>query len=164
MQKKYVTLSTLVVSFFLGMGAILVAQEQQAVSIDEFIEMVRTGVKKERVTLMGEAMQFTGDEAGDFWPIYSDYEAEFSKLGDERLALVKDFAANYQTMTAEKARELGEKVLSLEEQRTALKKKYFARIADAMSPVVAARFLQAENQINMLLDLQLASQIPLIKK
>ena len=63
-----------------------------------------------------------------------------------------------------KARELGEKVLSLEEQRTALKRKYFARIADAMSPVVAARFLQAENQINMVLDLQLASQIPLIKK
>ena len=164
MRKKYVTVSTLVVSFLLGMGAILVAQEQQAVSIDEFIEMVRTGVKKERVVLMGEAMQFTGDEAGDFWPIYSDYEDEFSKLGDERLALVKDFAATYQTMTAEKARELGEKVLSLEEQRTALKKKYFARIADAMSPVVAARFLQAENQINMVLDLQLASQIPLIKK
>ena len=67
-------------------------------------------------------------------------------------------------MTDEKAGELARKALDLEVQRTALKKKYFERVEKAMSSVIAARFLQAENQINMLLDLELASELPLIQK
>ena len=53
-------------------------------------------------------------------------------------------------------------VLALEENRTDLKKKYFERFREALSPIQAARFLQTENQINLLIDLQIASQIPLI--
>jgi hypothetical protein len=109
-------------------------------------------------------MQSTADEAAMFWPIYEEYEAERSEIGDQRMALIMDYADHFQTMTDEKAAELGATALGLEEARTALKKKYFQKLQAEMSPVTAARFLQVENQLTMVLDLQIASQVPLISK
>ena len=123
---------------------------------------MRSDIRKQRVTLVTEAMHFSADEAAKFWPIYAEYEKEFAQMGDARLALIRDYAANYETMTGSKARELAGKVLDLQEQRTSVLRKYFERIAQELSPVRAARFVQVENQINILVDLQIASQVPLI--
>jgi hypothetical protein len=131
---------------------------------EQMIELVRTDIQKQRVAIIGDAMQFTADEAAMFWPIYEEYEAERSEIGDQRMALIMDYADHFQTMTDEKAAELGATALGLEEARTALKKKYFQKLQAEMSPVTAARFLQVENQLTMVLDLQIASQVPLISK
>lgn len=150
-----------------SMPQMAVAQEEggaEALTAERYIELVRSDVKKERVQLITQAMDFSADEAAAFWPIYKDYEAEFTKVGDERLALIQDYAQHYWDMTDEKASGLARQALALEEKRTGLKRKCFERIEKEMSPVVAARFLQVENQINMLLDLQLAEELPLIQK
>jgi len=131
---------------------------------EQMIELVRTDIQKQRIAIIGEAMQFTADEAAAFWPIYEAYEAERSEIGDQRVALIREYADHFQTMTDEKAGELGARALELEEARTVLKKKYFEKIQAEMSPVTAARFLQVENQLTMVLDLQIASQVPLISK
>ena len=145
------------------MTAPAVAQEPVDGS-EQMIELVRTDIQKQRVAIIGEAMQFTADEAAAFWSIYEAYEAERSEIGDQRVALIQDYAGHFQTMTNEKAGELGARALELEEARTALKKKYFQKIQAEMSPVIATRFLQVENQLTMVLDLQIASQVPLISK
>jgi len=78
--------------------------------------------------------------------------------------LIKDYAENASAMTNEKATELGESALDLEAERTALKRKYFEKIAKAMSPMVAVRFIQVENQLEALIDLQISAQVPLVEK
>ena len=157
-----------VVVFIVAVAAMVVAtpvMAQEAVdNSEQMIELVRTDIQKQRVAIIGEAMQFTADEAAMFWPIYEEYEAERSEIGDQRMALIMDYADHFQTMTDEKAAELGATALGLEEARTALKKKYFQKLQAEMSPVTAARFLQVENQLTMVLDLQVASQVPLISK
>ena len=132
--------------------------------VNKYMEMARTDVKRDKTAIIGAAMGFTGEEAAKFWPVYKEYEAELSKVGDERLSLIKEYAASFQTMTDAKAAELTAKALEQEQKRLDLLKKYDARLAKEMSPVVAARFLQVENRLNLLLDLQVASQIPLIHK
>lgn len=138
--------------------------QEAADNSEQMIELVRTDIQKQRVAIIGEAMQFTADEAAAFWPIYEQYEAERSEIGEQRVALIMDYAEHFQMMTDEKAAELGARALELEEARTALKKKYFEKLKSEMSPVTAARFLQVENQLTMVLDLQVASQVPLISK
>lgn len=137
-------------------------EETVTMTMDEFIDLVRDAVKKDRVDLLGQAMQFSADEAATFWPIYKDYETKFSELGNQRLALIKDYAENEMSMTDAKAGDLARRALELESSRTALKKECFEKLAEEMSPVIAARFLQVENQVNLILDLQIAQQIPLI--
>jgi hypothetical protein len=66
-------------------------------------------------------------------------------------------------MTDEKAKELVQKALKLEGRRTKLKRKYFRKFDRVLSSKTVAKFFQLENQINLLIDLQIASELPLIK-
>ena len=58
---------------------------------------------------------------------------------------------------------VGTKAFDIEDQRTALKRKYFDKFQEAIPAAKAARFFQIENQLNMVLDLRLAAALPLIK-
>lgn len=129
----------------------------------DLFELLRTDLKTQKAALITATMEFTEQESEVFWPIYREYELELSKLGDARIALVKEFADNYAAMTNEKAGELAEKSFDLQEERTSLLEKYYKRLAKALSPKTAARFAQVENQINLLIDTQIAQSIPLIK-
>ena len=44
--------------------------------------------------------------------------------------------------------------------KTALKKKYYDRVKNSVGPLNAMRFLQVENQLERLIDLQLSAQLP----
>jgi len=130
---------------------------------DAYIELLRSDVKTKKVAIVTEVMQFTSEEANAFWPVYREYDLELSKIGDARIALIKDYARNYETMTDEKAKELVEGTLKLEGKRTKLKTKYFKKFDKVLPSKTVAKFFQLENQINLLIDLQIASELPLIK-
>ncbi len=131
--------------------------------IEAYIEMLRSDIKTQKVAVITETMRFTDEGSAAFWPIHREYELELGKIIDDRIELIKDYAQNFDNLTNEKAKELARTVFDLEKRRTKLKKKYFKRIEKALSAVVAAKFIQVENQINLLIDLQIASELPLIK-
>ena len=132
-------------------------------SIDAYVSLLRQDVNAEKVSLIGQVMQFSPEEASTFWPLYSAYSKELAALGDQKLALIKDYATHYETMTEAKADELVLGVLDLEQQRTALKRTHYGTIKAAMGSKHAARFLQVENQLLMLVDLQISSSLPVLQ-
>jgi len=150
---KKTTLAFVMVSFFLFHSF---AQER------DMVELMRKDLQAEKVTLITAAMQFNTQESAVFWPIYRNYEKSLSEIMDQRLALVQDYANNFEKMSAEKATEIVNKSFALESERTKLLKKYFKKFSKAMSPVRAARFVQVENQILKLLDVQVAQSLPLV--
>jgi len=107
-------------------------------------------------------MNFTPERVAKFLPISKRYEAEFTKVGGTFPGVIKDFAANYEIMTDEEASEFANELLQLQQVRLDLRKKYVGRLAKELSPMIAARFLQVDNRINLLIDLGLASRVPLI--
>jgi hypothetical protein len=138
-------------------------QEQAPATTDAYIELMRKDVRSQKASLVGQNMNLTAAEASAFWPVYQKYEAQQQKLGDERVALIKDYAANYQQMTDQKADELVNRIFALEDKVNQLKRQYYAEFKKAIPGVKAARFVQIENQIQRLIDLQIASQIPLVQ-
>ena len=141
------------------------AQEPAATATDisSTIELLRSDLKTGRKALLTEAMQFTEKEADAFWPIYNEYELERSKMGDRYLQSLKEYAANYDTMTNEMAEKLMKKVFVWQKDNVSLVEKYYKKVAKAITAKRAARFVQMENRINQLVLLQLASEIPLAK-
>jgi hypothetical protein len=131
--------------------------------IEAYIELLRSDIKTQKVAVITEAMRFTNEGSAAFWPIHREYELELGKIIDDRIELIKDYAQNFDNLTNEKAKELARTVFDLEKRRTKLKKKYFKKIEKAVSAIVAAKFIQVENQINLLIDLQIATELPLIK-
>jgi len=132
--------------------------------IDQVIDLVRSEIKKERISFLGKFMSFSSDEATVFWPIYKEYEAEYDKLGDKRVELIKDYDKNFLSMDNAKATELANTAIELKEKRLALLKKYHGKIAQSLNPIIAARFLQVENYIQAAIDIQLAAGLPLIQE
>ena len=130
---------------------------------DAYVELLRSDVKTQRVAIITEVMQFSDSAAAIFWPIYREYEFESTQIGDDMLVLLKDYAANYDALTADMAKDLANRSLKIQEDDLKLRRKYFKKVEKAMGSVTAARFLQIENQINLLIDLQIAQALPLIQ-
>jgi hypothetical protein len=128
-----------------------------------FIELVRSDLKTEKTLIIAQNIQFTDDEAAEFWPLHSAYTVALNKLLDERLQLLNEYAGIYQTMSDQQATALANKVFAWEEKRTKLKRTWFKKFSKVVPAKKAAQFFQIENQINAALDLQLAAALPLIK-
>jgi hypothetical protein len=132
-------------------------------NIRAYVELLRSDVRSEKIAILTEVMQFTDAEDAKFWPIYREYDTELAKINDDRLALIKEYAVNYEKMTDAVADRLARGALDLEARRNAVKLKYYERFKSALSAKTAARFLQVENQILLLLDLQIAASLPVVQ-
>jgi hypothetical protein len=128
-----------------------------------YIDLLRSDLRAQRVAIITELMRFTDEEDARFWPIYRNYERDLSAINDDRIALIKDYAANYERLTNEVADKLARGALDLEGRRHALQVQYYDRLASAISAKTAARFLQVEHQILLLLDLQIAASLPVVE-
>ena len=148
---------------FIIIALLLVNTVAYGKDVDAYVELLKSDVRTQKVAIISKALQFTNEESSAFWPVHREYELELSKIIDDRIELINNYVQNYDNLTDEKARELARKVFALEKKRTKLKKKYFKRFERALSATIAAKFIQVENQINLLIDLQIASELPLIK-
>jgi len=129
-----------------------------------YIRLLRTDLKARKEQIIKEAMQLNDQQSAAFWPIYRNYDAEQTKLGDQKLAIIHYYAQNFLTMSDPKADQLAQMVMALDEQRLALRKKYYDLLKKALPTVIVVRFFQVENQLQLILDLQIASNLPIIEQ
>lgn len=143
-----------------ALGTPALAQGDQP---SKYLELLRSDLRTTKVEIVTEALDLNEQQAAAFWPIYREYDAELAAIGDRRVALVKRFVEKYGTMTDEDAGLFAKDWFTIQKDRLKLREKYFGRIAKATSNLVAARFLQVENTLGMLLDLQIAAEAPLMQ-
>ena len=127
-----------------------------------YFELLRQDMGTKKVALITEVMQFTDQESEGFWPLYREFDFEKSKLGDETLKLIKNYAANYENITDEKAVELMNTNFDIQKKKLDLKRNYLKKFGKVIAPARAVKFMQVMNQIEMIIDIQIASQLPLI--
>ena len=134
-----------------------------AQSEDDYIEIVRDVLKTEKKAAIAEVMELSPTESAPFWELYNEYNFELSKVQNQRISLIKDFATHYENMTDEKADELWLGALSFQEQTLKLKKKYYKKFKKIMPAGKAAMYFQAENKIEAMVNASLAMEIPFIE-
>jgi predicted GH43/DUF377 family glycosyl hydrolase len=146
----------------LGAQAPVPADQRQDTSLNlsAYAELLRQDVRTMKVAIITEVVGFTEEEDRAFWPIYREYDLEMSKLADERVRLIRDYADNFAAITDERAASLAATALDLEARRNAAKAKCYERVKTALSPRTALRFLQVEHQLQLLIDLQIAAALP----
>jgi len=136
--------------------------DAQKKNIQAYVELMRANVRDQKAEIMGSVMQLNIDDAAKFWPIYSEYDAELTKLNNLRVHNITEYAENYSQMTDEKADELIQSALDYQKQRGELLAKYYERVKQALGSITAARFLMVEHQLLLLIDLQIASSLPIV--
>jgi hypothetical protein len=128
-----------------------------------YIALLRSDVQAKKVDIIRQNITLTDEQANKFWPLQRSYEDDLSKLGDDRVNVIRDYAKNWDNLSDSTAKDLGNRLLDYQKKRVDLRKKYFDRISKEITPTVAAKFFQVEVQLEDLLDLEIASSVPLVK-
>jgi hypothetical protein len=136
--------------------------DNQKQNIQAYIALLRSDVRQQKAEMMGTVMQLSAEDAAKFWPIYSEYDAELSKLNDLRVANIEEYSRTYSQMTDDKADELIQNAMAYEKRRSELLAKYYDRVKQSLGAVTAARFVQVEHQLLLIIDLQIASSLPIV--
>ena len=152
-----------------GSGSLAVAQTPPSVSetkeanLKAYVDLLRADLKKDKVTIFTEMMALSEEESTKFWPLYNAYDKELSKLGDERVAFIRMYAESYGSIQDQKVTQIVNGMLDVEGRRNQLKKTYFQKMSQSLSPKLAARFIQIESQLEKLVDLQISSSLPIVE-
>jgi hypothetical protein len=132
-------------------------------NLKEYVELLRKDLRKEKVAILTEMMEFTPEEAAKFWPLYNTYDKELTKLADERIALIRMYSDNYTSLSDEMTNQIANGAMDLEIRRVNLRRQYYQEMSKALSVRLAARFLQIETQIEKIVDLQVAASLPVVE-
>lgn len=134
-----------------------------AQTFDDYMEIVRDVLNTEKKAAVAEAMQLSEDVSAPFWELYNEYQFSLGKLHNQRIALIKDFAKNYENMSDEKADELWMGSMRYQQDLLKLKKSYYKKFKKILPAGQASKYFQIENKIDALINAELAAQIPLIE-
>jgi len=129
---------------------------------DRDIEMLRSDLRAQRKQITAQNLNLTADEATKFWPIFDQYRQEAIKPNDERWAVIKEYAANYNTMTDAQAQDYIKRSTAVDQQLLALRLKYIPVFEKVISPKKTALWYQIDRRIDLLINLQLSATIPMI--
>jgi hypothetical protein len=139
-----------------------VASAQQKPDNWSVIQALQAELKADRQAVVVANLPLTDGESKVFWPVYKEYRTEVEKLGDRYAKLVVAYAANIDTMTDTKAEAFFTEYLGIERDRVALRERFVPRVRKVLPATKAARFFQIENKIDSIVNVTLASEIPLV--
>ena len=131
--------------------------------VDQDIALLRKDIRSAKKETIAANMQLTDAEAPKFWPVYDKYAAELAKINDAKVAAIRDYAANYSTLTDDKALALTRQIIGIEESVGQLRLKYVPIFSKVISGKKTALFFQLDRRLNGLVDLQVASEVPLVE-
>ena len=130
---------------------------------DSDIQLMRTDVQSTKIAIITDTMKFSDAESTAFWPVYRDYARDQQVLGDDRVKLVKDYAMNYDTLNDDNAKDMVQRMITIEDKSLNLREEYWPKFMKALGAKRAAKFYQVDNRISLIINLQLTSVIPLIQ-
>lgn len=132
-------------------------------SIDQDVDLLRKDVRSQKKQIIAANLQLTDAEAQKFWPIYDQYTADLVKTNDAKYAAIKEYVQNYGTLTDERATALTTQIIAVDGQVSQLRERYIPIVNKVLSGRKTALFFQLDRRLVMLIDIQLATQLPIIQ-
>ena len=148
---------------FLAVAIAVFSISLMAQSENDYLELSREILKTEKKAAISGAMQFSDQESKVFWPLYNEYQSKLYLIQNKRIDIIQEFAANFDSLTDEKADQLWIASQSYVTEILKLEKVYYKKFKKIIPAGKAARFFQVENKIETLINAQLALEIPLIE-
>jgi hypothetical protein len=135
---------------------------QVLVASDQELQLLRQDLRTQKQKLIADNLPMTESEAIKLWAIYRRYSDELRQINDEKFRLVKDYGQQWRTMTNDQALIYIWRWLEVDEQVQALRLKYVPEVSQALPGRKTATFFQLDRRIGIMMDLQMASQLPLV--
>ena len=153
-------LSTLIVIAI----CLTIAPNARSQSEDErAVRLTRSAIQAERQAILAANLELDAKESAVFWPLYQEYRKALESAIDTRVDLLNQFFASYETLTDKEAIALLEKHIAWEQEVLKVRSTYAKKMSKALSGKTVARFFQIENKMDIIVEYEMAGEIPLIK-
>ncbi|HXX58387.1 MAG TPA: hypothetical protein VEI96_10340 [Thermodesulfovibrionales bacterium] len=161
MKRTFITVLLLVGVLMLSHDVLPARGASAPTLSDEDIQMLRKDLRSEKKQVVAQNMQLTDAEAEKFWPVYDDYTAETIKINDSKFAIIKKYMEGNKSLTDAEALKLIDSWLEVDEAAAKLRQKFIPIFEKILPAKKVVRFLQIDRRLGLILDLQIASQLPL---
>ena len=131
---------------------------------DKDVQLLRQDLRAKAKQLITKNMQLTDEQAANFWPLYDQYAAEVGKINDTRFGLMKHYAEVYPTMTHDQADAVLPLLADADTAIINLRVQYLPKFEQVLpAKHKAALFCQLDRRLDYLMNVQMASQLPMLK-
>lgn len=132
------------------------------IEVEKELALLRRDLRADKKKIIALNVPLTDAEATKFWPVYDQYTGEISKIYDEFYAVIKEYAANQKTLTDAQASSMMNRWAALQVQQAQTRQRFIPLVEKVIPSKKAALFFQVDRRLYELMDLQVASQIPLV--
>ena len=146
----------------LSTGMTVLVGKGTAQTVDDQIQVARSTLKADRKATVAGAMQFTVQEGKAFWPLYEKYRAEMDKSAEALLKLIKEYGQLYPNIPDDRAKVMLKELGDLQKQRVETRNSYLKKIEKVLAPAKTLRFAQVESRLDLAVQIEMASNIPLV--
>ena len=160
---KKIAICNVLAALLVVSGAMAQTATTDQSGTDTDIALLRSDVQAQKTDIIGKTMQLNDTDAKAFWPLYREYANKQQTLGDQRVSVIKDYGAQYDTLTDAQADGLMDRMIKFNKSRNELTAQYYPKFKKAIGAKQAAKFIQVDNRLSLLVDLQLANSIPIIQ-
>jgi len=129
---------------------------------DRDIKLLRQDLRSKRKQLITANLKLSEAEAAKFWPVYEQYLTELIAINDKKFALIQDYADNWGKLSDEQSLLFIRQWADFDIATSQLRQKYVPIVAKVLDGRKTATFIQLDRRIAMMLELQVASQMPLV--
>ncbi len=130
---------------------------------DEDIQMLRKDIRSQRKQLIAANMKLNDAEAEKFWPVYEQYISELVKTNTKKYALIKQYIQSGGALSDADAESAVKQWVDVDQSVAQLRMQYIPNFRKVLSPKSLALFYQLDRRVQLMIDLQLASTIPLVE-
>jgi hypothetical protein len=163
-MKRFGKLSLLSVAALALAASVSFAQQAASPQeVDKDVDLLRQDIRSHKKQLVAANMSLTPDAATKFWPLYDQYTAELVKINDSKYALLKEYATNFNSLTDDQCDRMSQDLIKVDESVAQLRLKYIPIFKAAIGSKSTTRFIQIDRRLLSVIDLQLASIIPLVQ-
>ena len=151
--------------FVVLLGAVLSSAQAVTpdVEYDKYIALLRKDFRAEKKEMIKLNVPMDDSEAAKFWPVYEQYSTELASVYDKRVVILKEFTAKYEKgLTDASAGALLRQSIDNDQSISKIRQKYVPLFGKVLPGKKLAQFFQLERRLGLLIDLQTASEIPLI--
>ena len=150
-------------AFVLATALMVPAMAQNAATTN--MEILRQKIKADKRLVVAQNLNLTDAEGAKFWPVYEAYQKDLQQINERLATAILRYADAYDNgpVTNEKAKQLLDEYLAIDDAEAKLKGAMTPKILAALPAVKAARYIQIENKIRAAVRYELAAAIPLVE-
>jgi hypothetical protein len=150
--------------YILLIAVLFLASFAYAQSNKEEVDLMQAAFGMDKKAAVAVFVKPSAAQKDAFWKLYDEYETQRKVLGKQRIELLEQYAAQYQTMTSEQADTWTKKVIDLQKKTDNLIVTYYGKVKLVSDGVVATQFYQIENFILTTIRAEILQNVPFLEK